>query len=163
MHASQAWRSAQRPTSSTWLRQSPLGRRFYRTWQSQQKGFVCLKILFASGFQAWKWKCPQLLVTVIGQILFKVWPSTRDASNKVTCSFWLCVCIGCLSIYMYFFQATFCSLKLLVKYCYQIPLPNGWAAESIEQYSRWTAYNILKDQIEHFFFTSVIQFSRNNQ
>ena len=36
---------------------------FYRIWQSQQKDFVrlkMLKILFASGIQAWKWKCPRL-------------------------------------------------------------------------------------------------------
>ena len=33
---------------------------FYRIWQNQQKGFVRLKILFASGIQAWKWKCPRL-------------------------------------------------------------------------------------------------------
>ena len=36
---------------------------FYRIWRSQQKGFVRfkdVKILFASGIQAWKWKCPRL-------------------------------------------------------------------------------------------------------
>ena len=35
---------------------------FYHIWRSQQKGFVRfkdVKILFASGIQAWKWKCPQ--------------------------------------------------------------------------------------------------------
>ena len=36
---------------------------FFHIWQSQQKGFVRLKmskILFASGIQAWMWKCPWL-------------------------------------------------------------------------------------------------------
>ena len=36
---------------------------FFCIWRRQQKGFVRfkdVKILFASGIQAWKWKCPQL-------------------------------------------------------------------------------------------------------
>ena len=35
---------------------------FFHIWRSQQKGFVRLKILFASGIQAWKLKCPAALL-----------------------------------------------------------------------------------------------------
>ena len=48
---------------------------FYRIWQSQQKGFVhlkMLKILFASGIQAWKWKCPRLCSCTWPGVLFSV-------------------------------------------------------------------------------------------
>ena len=56
-HASMIWRSAWRPTSSTWLRRNPLGRRFFSHLAMSAKRFCALKDVkdsVASGIQAWK-------------------------------------------------------------------------------------------------------------
>ena len=68
MHASRVWRSAWRPTSSTWLRRNPLGRRFFSHLAKSAKRFCALKDVKDS---VCKWY-PSLEVEVPAALLLHV-------------------------------------------------------------------------------------------